>query len=135
MKLDNWAVMAAMGLAFWAGGCSGKRDVEVSGELKAASNVSVGNRLVVDFFDVLPEGSEGATPDQHRVVLGSLGEFEQTVSLEADQVDIRALDDKDGDGLCSAGEAWGRASAPIEQDKASGVTLVLEEQTCWALDE
>ena len=135
MKVSNWMVVGTMCLAFSAGGCSGNRDVEVSGKLTAANSVSVGDRVVVDFFDVLEEGSVGETPDSHRVVLSGLGEFKQTVSLEADQVDIRALDDKNGDGLCSEGEAWGRVTAPIEKDKATGVTLMLEAQPCWALDE
>lgn len=135
MKFGKAMLVGAMGLAFSTGGCSADRDVEVSGTLEAASGVSVGNRLVVDFFDVLEEGSVGATPDRHRVVLSGLGEFKHTVSLEADSLDIRALDDRDGDGMCSGNEAWGRTSAAIAQDKSAGVRLVLEAQNCWALDE
>src|SRR3954453_15751331 len=106
----SMVVMGTICFAFASGGCSGGRDVEVSGTLTAASSVSVGDRLIVDFFDQLEGGSVGAPPDRLGVVLSRLGEFKQIVSLEGDQVDIRALDDQDGNGSFSVGEAWVRVT-------------------------
>jgi hypothetical protein len=136
MKNGKSIMIVLVGVAFGAVGCAGGRDVEVSGKVSASEGVSVGERLVIDFIDTLPEGSEDETPTKHRRVLHGLGEFKETVSLESDQVELWALDDRDGDGLCTEGEAWGRVpSAPIVNDRAEGITLTLLDQHCPILND
>ena len=79
---------------------------------------------------------EGEAPPTTRRVIHGLGEFKETVSLEANEVELRGLDDRDGDGHCDDGEAWGRVpSAPIVQDRAQGITLTLLAQPCPPLEE
>jgi hypothetical protein len=135
MQLGSSMIVGTVSIALALGGCSAGRNVEVSGEVTAPSSVSVGDRLVIEFIDGLEEGSGGTGPNAQRTALSGLGEFKETVSLEADQVRLRALDDRDGDGRCSAGEAWTQAYAPIRQDKVAGVRLVLAAQPCPSLDE
>jgi len=135
MQLGRSLVVGIVGFGCVVGGCSAGRDVQVSGKVTAPSSLSVGDRLVIDFIDGLEEGSGGTRPKSQRAALNGLGEFSETVSLEADQVLLRALDDRDGDGRCSPGEAWTQQYAPIEQDKVVGVRLVLAAQPCPPLDE
>ena len=133
VRKSIWVVL--VGAAFGAVGCAGGRDVEVSGKVVAAEGVSVGEMLIIDFIDTQPEGSGGETPAKTRRML-HLGEFKETVSLEADQVELWGLDDRNGDGYCNAGEAWGRVpSAPVVNDRAEGITLTLLAQPCPPLDE
>jgi hypothetical protein len=135
MTLGQSRMVGTLWFALVAGGCNAGRDVEVSGELTAPSSLSVGGALLIDFIDGLEEGSMGERPNAQRTRLSGLGEFKETVSLEGDQVLIRALDDQDGDGRCSVGEAWGQVYAPIEKDRAAGVRLMLAAQPCPPLDE
>lgn len=128
-------LVALVGAALGAVGCLESRDVEVSGKVIAPKSVSVGDTLVIDFIDPLPEGSVDETPTKQRRTLNGLGEFRETVSLIADEVDLYGLDDRDGDGRCGEGEAWGRVSAPIEHDRAEGITLMLRAQPCPPADE
>jgi len=135
MKVQN-SMLVILGVALGAVGCVGGRDVEVSGKVTAPEGVSVEETLIVDFIDTLPEGSVGETPSRHRRLLHGLGEFKETVSLEADQVELWGLDDRDGNGHCTQGEAWGRVpSAPIENNRAAGITLILHAQPCPPLEE
>jgi hypothetical protein len=136
MKIGKSILLVLVGSALGAVGCAGGRDVEVSGVVSGPEGVSVGETLVIDFIDTLPEGSKGETPTTHRRVLHGLGEFKETVSLESDQVGLWGLDDRNGDGYCSEGEAWGRvSSAPIVNDRAQGITLMLLVQPCPPLNE
>lgn len=127
--------LAVLGTALAAVGCLESRDVEVSGRVIAPKSVSVGDTLVIDFIDPLPEGSVDETPSKHRTTLGGLGEFKERVSLVSDQVELLGIDDRDGDGGCTEGEAWGRVSAPIEHDRAEGITLMLLMLPCPSLGE
>ena len=124
---------AAVGLVCWAFvvvGCSSARDVEVSGKVTAPSSLSVGDKLVIDFIDVVGVGADAKQSVAHTTQLASLGDFKETVPLEGDQVLIRAIDDRDGDGACSAGEAWGETLAPISDGKAEATSLMLDTTAC-----
>ena len=52
-SMSGWAL-----LAFGVAGCSSARDVEVSGKVSAPSSLTVGDKVVIDFIDVVGEGSE-----------------------------------------------------------------------------
>lgn len=119
-------------LALNVAACSAGRDVEVSGKVTAPSSVTVGEKLVIDFVDVVGEGEEQEKTVAHTTELEALGDFSETVSLEGDKLIVRAIDDRDGDGKCSAGEAWGEAAADIKDDKVSAITLALSTAACPA---
>jgi hypothetical protein len=130
MVVAGWVCLGLNALA-----CSSGRDVEVSGKVSAPSSLMVGDRLVVDFMDVTGEGEERETSVAHSAELKTLGDFKETVSLEGDTVLVRAIDDRDGDGKCSAGEAWGEAEASIADDKVEAISLTLASAACPAAAE
>ena len=109
--------------------CGSSRDVDVSGEVSAASSVSVDAPIAVQFFDVL----EDEAPAQvHSISLEAPKSFQAKVALEGDSVLVRAIVDSDGDGACSAGEAWGEVNATISDDDTVKVALELKAQPCPA---
>lgn len=125
MVAAGWVCLGLNALA-----CSSGRDVEVSGKVSAPSSLMVGDRLVVDFMDVTGEGAERETSVAHSAELKTLGDFKETVSLEGDKVLVRAIDDRDGNGECSEGEAWGEVEASIADDKVEAISLTLAAVAC-----
>lgn len=113
-------------------GCSSARDVEVSGKVEAPSTVAVGDKVVIDFIDVVGAGADTKRSAAGRIALTSLGDFKETVPLEGDQVLIRAIDDRDGDGACSAGEPWAETQAEVKDGKAVATSLMLGTSACPA---
>jgi len=111
-------------------GCSSARDVEVSGKVMAPSRLAVGDKVVIDFIDVVGEGPDAQETVAHTTQLKVLGDFKETVALEGDRVLIRAIDDRNGDGICSAGEAWGQVQAAVDQDKVEAASLTLGMTAC-----
>jgi hypothetical protein len=111
-------------------GCSSARDVEVSGKVTAPSNLAVGDKVVIDFIDVVGEGPDAQENVAHTTQLKLLGDFKETVALEGDRVLIRAIDDRNGDGACSAGEAWGQVQAAVDHDKVDAASLMLGTAAC-----
>jgi hypothetical protein len=121
-------------LAFGVVGCSSARDVEVSGKVSAPSSLTVGDKVVIDFIDVVGVGVDEKRTVAHTTELANLGDFKETVPLEGDQVLIRAIDDRDGNGACSAGEAWGEVQAAISADKVEAASLTLSTAACPVVD-
>jgi hypothetical protein len=109
-------------------GCSAERDVEVTGEVRAASTVQA--TIVLEFFD-LREGDEKVSV--HTAELAAPGAFSEKISAEGEKISVRAIADADGDGKCSAGELWAEVQGDIsEQDKVEGLELQLSQQACPA---
>lgn len=122
------AVLAVLSLATM--GCSSGRDVEVTGQVNAPASLTLDAKIHVDFVDVSADGEEEVA---HTISLDAPGSFAETVSLEGDRVLVRAILDKDGDGACSAGEAWASAEAAIaEDDTVEPVSLTLDTKACPA---
>lgn len=123
---------AAVGLLCFAFGvgCSSARDVEVSGKVTAPSSLMVGDKVVIDFIEVVGTGTDAKRSVAHTTQLAALGDFKETVSLEGDQVLIRAVDDRDGNGACSAGEAWGETQAEVIDGKAVATDVALASTAC-----
>jgi hypothetical protein len=130
MSYRNRAAVGLVCFAFVAVGCSSARDVEVSGKVTAPSSLAVGDKVVIDFIDVVGAGADAKQSVAHTTQLASLGDFKETVALEGDQVLIRAIDDRDGNGACSAGEAWGETRAEIQDGKAAATSLLLGTTAC-----
>jgi hypothetical protein len=115
-------------------GCTGSREVEVAGEVSAPATVSVNGDITLDFLDVIADDEEPKSV--HTATLESLGEFEETVELEGDTVRVRAINDLDGDGACTDGEAWGEADAAInDDDTVDAIKLELSNDPCPVAEE
>lgn len=132
MNYRNLVVVGVVCAGLAVVGCSSARDVEVSGKVTAPSTVAVGDKLVVEFIDVVGEGTDTKQSLAHTAELKAPGDFKETVPLEGNEVVIRAIDDRNGDGKCSAGEAWGEARAKVADDKVEPVSLVLGTAACPA---
>src|SRR5258707_11209962 len=130
MNFAKAVLVGGLCLAFGAVGCSSQRDVEVTGKVTAPSSLAVGDKVVIDFIDVVGDGAAAQQTVAHTAALSALGDFKETVPLEGDQVLIRAIDDRNGDGKCTAGEAWGETHAQIAQDKAQAVMLMFGTTAC-----
>lgn len=123
-----WVGLLCVALGSW--GCSSARDVEVSGKVTAPSSIAVGDKVVVDFIDIVGDGPDAEENVAHTMQLKALGDFKETVALEGDRVLIRAIDDRNGDGACSAGEAWGELQALVDQNKVEAASLMLGTTAC-----
>jgi hypothetical protein len=132
MSYRNRALVGILCLGFGLAGCSSARDVEVSGKVTAPSTLTVGDKVVIDFIDVVGAGADAKQSVAHTTQLAALGDFKETVPLEGDQVLIRAIDDRDGNGACSAGEAWAETHAEINDGKAVATSLMLSTTACPA---
>ena len=132
MNYRKTVVAGVVCLAFNVIACSSGRDVEVSGKITAPSTITVGDKLVVEFVDVVGEGETTEKTVAHSTELKKLGDFKETVSLEGDKLIVRAIDDRDGDGKCTAGEAWGETEADISEDKVEAISLALTSAACPA---
>jgi hypothetical protein len=127
MVVVGWVCLGLNALA-----CSSGRDVEVSGTVSAASGLTVGDKLVIDFLEIEGEGEDRTMSLAGSAELAQPGDFRETVSLEGDKVLVRAIDDRNGDGKCSAGEAWGESEATIADDKVEAIALSLRAAACPA---
>ena len=127
-----WVLAGTGLLALAAVGCSSGRDVEVSGKVTAPSSVETGSKLSIDFIDVVGEGESIEKNVAHSMEMEAPGDFKETVALEGNKVIVRAIDDRNGDGKCTAGEAWGEKEAEVVEDKVEAVTLTLGTAACPA---
>jgi hypothetical protein len=108
--------------------CGSSRDVEVSGEVSAPATVAVQGPITVQFYDVV----DGASPERVSAIsLETPKAFAEKVALEGDKVKIVAIDDRNNDGVCSAGEPWAQVEASIKDDDTiDPVTLTLDTKPC-----
>jgi hypothetical protein len=122
----GWVVVTAMGML--AAGCSSSREVEVTGEVTAASGTPISGTIVVDFRDVVSE--DEAPKSVATTTIDGPGAFTQKGDFEGDEILVRAINDKDGNGACTEGEAWAEVDAEIAEDKVADVKLELAVATC-----
>ncbi|GMV14020.1 MAG: hypothetical protein HS104_22660 [Polyangiaceae bacterium] len=121
--LSRYFTASILSAGLFALGCSASRDVEVTGQVSAAS---AQGEIVLEFFDV--NGNEKTSV--HTAKAEADGSFKATVSVEGDELLVRALADADADGACSDGEQWGEATAKIEDDKVEPITIALSSAAC-----
>ena len=103
--------------------CSG-REVEVTGQISAASTVS--GPISLEFFEMEKGVADAERVSIKTVELEALGEFNETITVAEDVLIVHALVDADGDGKCTAGELWGEAKQEAKEDgtfDAFAVTL------------
>jgi len=111
--------------------CSAGREVEVSGEVAAPASVMTTGPILVEFIDIVDDSPEAENEVVHSLELSAPGSFAEKVSLEGDKVLVRAINDKDGNGACSAGEAWAQTEAEIAADDTiEPLTITLANAAC-----
>jgi|SoiMetStandDraft_5_1073268.scaffolds.fasta_scaffold458885_1 hypothetical protein len=108
--------------------CGSSRDVEVSGQVSAPATVTVQGPIALQFYDLV----DAENPEKvHSISLETPRAFNEKVALEGDKVRIVAIDDRDNNGACSAGESWAQVEAPIKDDDSiDPVTLTLALSPC-----
>ncbi len=131
--MSNWMMAGcfSMGvLAALATGCA-SREVEVTGELSAAVGTDVRGPFVLELYDAKGTGEELELERVHTANLQALGKFSEKAEFSGDRVVVRAIDDRNRDGACSASEAWGEAEAEIgDDDSTEAIALVLAAKPC-----
>jgi hypothetical protein len=100
-------------------GCGSSRDVEVSGTVSSPSTSQ--GKIVVAFYD----NKDDSWSEVHSIELAQPGAFSEKVSIEGDQVRVRAFADTDANGKCTGGEAWEQAETDIADDDTASVSLSL----------
>lgn len=131
------AVLGMFGVAtlMAATGCSSGRDVEVTGSVSAAQSADVSGKILLSFYEVDAE-DETVRIHIQDATLEALGDFKETVSVEGSSVMIQAINDRDDDGKCSAGEAWAEIEVQIaDDDSVEPVALTLSHAACPAAAE
>jgi hypothetical protein len=120
-----------LGLLVAAGfvaGCTGSREVAVTGEVSAPATTSIDGEITLDFLDV--RGDDEAV-SVHTATLDAPGAFEEKVELEGDSVRVRALNDANGNGKCDDGEASAQVDAKIsDDDTVEALELELKNAAC-----
>ena len=129
MTIRKLLMTAPFMLLVWAGlGCSTSREVAIKGQL--ASSATVEGPIAVQFFDVV----EAEKPSLvHSIKLEALAAFDAKAPLLGKEVLVRAINDRDGNGLCSAGEPWGEVKASVkDDDTVDAVAVELTAAPCPA---
>lgn len=129
MIIRKWLMAAPLTLLMCVGlGCGSSREVAIKGQL--ASNAAVDGPIAVQFFDVV----EAEKPSLvHSIKLEALTAFDEKATVQGNEVLVRAINDRDGNGVCSAGEPWAEVRAAIKDDETiDAVTLDLTAAPCPA---
>lgn len=120
-----WFVLLAMGAVT---GCSGSRDVAVTGEVSAPATTNIDGKITLEFLDVR---ADDEVVSVHTATLDAPGAFEETVELEGDAVRVRAVNDTNDNGTCDDGEAWAEVEAAIgDDDTVEPIELELKNDVC-----
>ena len=112
-------------------GCGSSREVEVTGEVSAASGASVGGPIRLELYDVEAGDDGDELTLVHSATLDQLGSFSETADFSGDKIVIRAIEDRDGNTACSAGELWGEAAVEVDGDDNAGpASITLTGAAC-----
>src|SRR5690606_2697850 len=97
----------------------------------APATLSLSGDTLIEFFDLTGEGDSLERTRVHDVRISGTGAFDETISVEGEEIVVRAIDDANADGKCSAGEAWAEVQATIdEDDTVTGISLQLAAKPC-----
>jgi hypothetical protein len=127
MIVRQWLMAAPIALLMCVG-CGASREVAIQGEVSSSTSSQLEGPIAVQFFDLADEAKPSLV---HSIKLEKLAAFDAKASLGGDRVLVRAIQDGDGNGACSAGEAWAEARATIqEDDTVDAVNLDLKVADC-----
>jgi hypothetical protein len=108
-------------------GCGSSREVAIKGQL-GSSSAPVEAPVAVQFLDIVGTEKPALV---HSIKLDELAAFDAKASLEGNEVLIRAINDRDENGACSAGEPWAEVRASVkEDDTVDAVSLELATGAC-----
>ena len=109
-------------------GCGSSREVAIKGQLASSTSAQVDGPIAVQFFDIV----DAAKPSLvHSITLDRLAAFDAKAALQGDEVLVRAINDRDGNSACSAGEPWAEVRVPVkEDDTVDAVSLELNAGSC-----
>jgi hypothetical protein len=111
-------------------GCGSSREVEIKGQVASAATVPIDGPIAIQFFDLLDAEKPSLV---HSITLDRLAAFDEKASLQGDEVLVRAINDRDRNGACSAGEPWVEVRVPVKDDNSvDPVTLELAAAPCQA---
>jgi len=109
-------------------GCGASREVAIKGQV--ASSAALEGPIAVQFFDIVDAEKPALV---HSIKLDKLIAFDEKAPLQGKEVLVRAINDRDGNGACSDGEAWAEARASIkDDDTVEAVNLDLTTAPCPA---
>ncbi len=131
--MSNWMIAGCFSagvLAALVTGCA-SREVQVTGEVSAAVGTDVKGPIVLELYDSKGTGDELELERVHVTSMQTLGKFSEKAEFSGERVITRAIDDRNRDGVCSAGEAWDEIEAAIhDDDSTDAVALVLSVKPC-----
>jgi hypothetical protein len=111
-------------------GCGSSREVEIKGQVGSAATVAIDGPIAIQFFDVLDAEKPSLV---HSITLDRVAAFDEKASLQGEEVLVRAINDRDRNGACSAGEPWVEVRVPVKDDNSvDPVTLQLAAAPCPA---
>jgi hypothetical protein len=109
-------------------GCGSSREVAIKGQL--ASSAPLEGPIAVQFFDFVEADKPSLV---HSIKLDALAAFDEKAPLQGNEVLVRAINDRDGNGACSPGEPWAEARASVKDDETvDAVSLELRAAPCPA---
>jgi len=111
--------------------CSTGREVEVTGQVSAATTVA--GPISLEFFEQQKDVQDAERVSIKKVELTALGEFTEKLDVAEDVLIAHALVDGDGDGKCTAGELWGEVKQEAKADGTfDAFAITLEADPCPA---
>jgi hypothetical protein len=109
-------------------GCGSSREVAIKGQVGSNAAAQVDGPIAVQFFDVMDAEKPLLV---HSIKLDKLAAFDAKASLQGDEVLVRAINDRDDNGACSAGEPWAEVRVPVkDDDTVDTVSLELNLGSC-----
>jgi hypothetical protein len=127
MRIRHLLMAAPLTLLLCAG-CGSSREVAIKGEVAASATDKVEGQIAVQFFDVVDAAKPALV---HSITLERLAAFDAKAPLEGDEVLVRAINDRDGNGACSTGEPWAEVRASVkDDDTVDAVNLDLKIGSC-----
>lgn len=136
MKTQTIAsLLSLVFVAALAAGCNSDREVEAKGEVQAPAG-STASAVQIEFYDlVTAKDDQGAETTSAKLIttkkIDKPGSYSEKLTVTGDKVRIFALIDGDGDGKCTAGEAWASVESSInDDDTVTPPVLSLAAQPC-----
>lgn len=93
-------------------GCSSGEEVHVTGSVSSA----LAGPIQVEIFEVAEDGEEPEGEPVLTLELAAPGPIDARPEIAGDRIRVRATQDVDGDGACSAGDAWAEATVQVLRD-------------------
>ncbi len=114
MNTNVLKTVSCLSILIAAAACSDTQEVEVTGEVSSAATVS--GPISLEFFEIAKDGEDAERVSIKQSQLDALGAFNETLEVSEDIIIVVALEDKDGDGKCTAGELWAEGQQEVTED-------------------